>query len=244
MTQIKKILFILTFSLLFASQNAFANSHKNQLYPPIDGYVYEVALASFLPDDCKDSLVLLMHHKYTEAKKAIDQKYREHPESLALFVAEAQLMDSSEWKYWIDYYRKKSESLDDSEKFKYATYLFYYWGLPPGGIRSDSYLREAQFILRDLWLKEHEPIVGLMLFEISHIGAIHNNFGTQFNSPDKEIKTLTLNKILDKIFYDTLGEPAYAKNLASENSGWKLPHPSVSLIPKEKRKLAAGLVEM
>jgi hypothetical protein len=246
MTQIKNILcvFALAFSLLFASQNAFANLQNSNLYPPVNGFVFYVALPGLLPDDCKDALTLLMRHKYTEAKKAIDQKYQEHPKSLALFVAEAQLMDSSGWKYWIDHYRKKSNSLDDSEKFKYATYLFYYWGLPPGGIRSDSYLREAQFILRDLWLKEHEPIVGLMLEEISCIGAIHNNFGTQFNSPDKEIKTLTLNKILDTILYDTLGKPAYAKYLASEKLGWKLPPPPVSLIPRERRKLSIGLVAM
>jgi len=119
----------------------------------------------------------------------------------------------------------RPEDLNDTQKFELATALYYHLMRYP--VKSNSYaVAKFQGLLLGLWIRSHDPVVGLMLAETVRWFGQRTDPGTP---------KVTVNGILDQLIC-SVGGPAVAwAYTRAEASNWSSPPPGIASVPDDKR---------
>jgi hypothetical protein len=229
-----KLYIYLIFLCLLLSPYAFGQEIQKYVAPLVPnaayaeyGYVDHYAhLSKMVPADAVDAVKDLADGQYSKARTELQNAVRQHPSSLSLFVALTQDTPDT-WASQIQAYEKRPfASLSRSDKFKYATLLFYHWGTYRD---QDDKVNHAEAILYDLWQKDHEPIIGLML-------------ASELDLRARRVNGLTFTGIYEALLHDLGGEKVYKKFEIDQKNGLKDDPPSVDLVPVQKRVALENIV--
>jgi hypothetical protein len=178
-----------------------------------------------------------MHRKFLIAESELSQQVVAYPDSPAvitgLLQASAALPGSNLLKHTVDLLEKiPNAKLTDTQQFTLATALFYSWSIDYYSGNKQK-VKKAQEILYQLWVKNHDPVVGLMLAEVSQ------DYGY---GQDTVVKGLKPTDIVDQLF-DIYGGSTVGKEYdKSKADGWKGDPPSVKDVSEENRRILLELV--
>jgi hypothetical protein len=192
-------------------------------YGRVDNYAQ---LIKMVPTDSINAAKDLANGNYDKAREELQLAVRRHPDSLSLFVALAQDTPTS-WESQIQEYEKRQfSSLSREDQFKYATLLFYRWGIYGG---DDSKAKQASFILLDLWKQNHDPTIGLML-------------ASALDHCNVNIKGLSHIVIYDALIRDLGGEKVFDKFQSDRKNWFNQAPPNVDLVPAKNRTALENIV--
>jgi hypothetical protein len=180
-----------------------------------------------VPADSVGAANDLANGQYDKARKEIQDAVRRHPDSLPLFVALAQDTPDT-WAAQIQNYEKRPfASLTRDEKFKYATLLFYHWGTYGD---TDDKANKAESILYDLWQKDRELMIGLLL-------------ASDLENRMRKINGLKFLDIYNILIRELGGDNVYDKFMADSKKGFKqAAPPDVSLVRVKNRLALENIV--
>jgi hypothetical protein len=202
------------------------------------GYVLYSELTLLAPRAAHGAFDDLMFEKFAEAQPEMEAQSALHPDSLAIIAGMLQLSIAQDDPTLVDRDISTLGSappgmLNDKQKFELATALYYNWlrSMPP---RQNSTIEASQNILSDLYINNHDPVVGLMLAD---------TLTSYFRPASQSFPKYTVAGIVDQLICSVGGPELAWVYRRDEASGWKNDPPGVNGVPEDRRFILLAVID-